>query len=61
MQTILHLYNDTLVEKLAHTGCFWTLVSEVKCLGCLDIENTKKRASTQLLIYVSLNVAGLFY
>ena len=34
-----------------HVLCFWTLVTGVKCLGCLYIENTKKTTST----------AGLFY
>ena len=33
----------------AHVLCFWTLVTKVKCLGYLHIENTKKTASTQLL------------
>ena len=33
-----------------HVLCFWTLVTEVKCLGCLHIENNKKKTSTQLLI-----------
>ena len=30
-------------EVGAHVLCFWTLVTEVKCLGCLHIENTKKK------------------
>ena len=41
--------------------CFWMLVTEVKCLGCLHFKNTKKTGSTQLLIYIRLNVSGLFY
>ena len=48
-------------EVGAHVLCFWTLVTKVKCLGCLYIENAKKTASTRLLIYIRLNVAGLFY
>ena len=36
---------------------FWKLVTEFKCLGCFYIENTKKTASTQLLMYLRLNVA----
>ena len=40
-------------EVGAHALRFWTLVTEVKCLGCLHVKNTKtKTASTQLLIYV---------
>ena len=34
-------------EVGVHVLCCWTLVTEVKCLGCLHIENTKKTASTQ--------------
>ena len=37
--------NDTLAAKLAYTR--------------LHIKNTKKIASTKLLIYIRLNVAGL--
>ena len=37
-------------DEGVHALCFWTLVTEVKCLGCLYIKNTKKTASTQLLI-----------
>ena len=25
-----------------HVVCFWKLVTEVKCFGCLHMENTKK-------------------
>ena len=39
-----------------HVLCFWTLVTEVKYLGCLHIENIKKTASTELLMYIRLNV-----
>ena len=48
-------------EVDAHVLCFWTLVTDVKCLGSLHIENTKKPVSIELLIYIGLNVAGLFY
>ena len=47
-------------EVGAHVLCFWTLGTEVKCLGWLNIKNTKKTSSTQLLIYIRLNVAGIF-
>ena len=36
--------------------CFWKLVTELKCLGCSHIENAKKTASTQLLIYIYIYV-----
>ena len=56
-----HFMNERYTcAKLAHT-CFWQLVTEVKSLGCLPIENPKKTASTQLLIYMRFNVAGLVY
>ena len=35
----------------AHVFCFWKLVTEVKCLEYLHIENTKKTASTFLLTF----------
>ena len=44
----------------ARVLCFWKLVTKVKYLGRLHIENTKKTQSTQLLLYIRLNVAELF-
>ena len=39
-------------EVGAHVFCFWMLVTKVKCVKCSPIENTKKTASTQVLIYI---------
>ena len=47
--------------EVAHVLCFLMLATDVKCLRCLHIENTKKTVNTQLLIYIRLNVAGFFY
>ena len=44
-------------EVGAHVFCVWTLVTEVKCIGCLHIENTKKTASIQLsIVYLHLQL-----
>ena len=50
-------------EVGAHVLYFWTLVTVIKSLGCLHIENTQKSKYTIINIYkyVCLNVARLFY